>query len=238
MDRTAERPHERATDRHRTVRSGAASVLPDRWDLARPVESGGADLLTLEPGRPVELAGPPGFGLTRLGYRMLVEPSRTSTVVALDVRGWIFPPALWEAGVERDRLVVVRCDRPSEWPRVAAALFEGVPAVFAEIPEGVSERDLRRLGALARARGVRLALRPLRGSLPAGIVHLRLRAVEVHWSGPEAGHGRLGARRLVLEASGRGVSGMTRRIEVEDEGANVVRVVSGVVARPAGRAAG
>ena len=42
----------------------------------------------------------------------------------------------------------------------------------------------------------------------------------------------------MLEASGKGASGMTRRFEVEDEGSDVVRVVSDVVVGEARRAVG
>lgn len=205
---------------------------------------GGRDFLVgglsaVEPGRPVELVGPAGLGLTRLGLGLLAGPSRVAPVAVVDVRGWMSPEAAWEAGVEGDRLVVVRCSDPVLWPKVVAALVEGVPAVLAEVPVRVREADLRRLAALARARGSRVVLRPVRGELPAGISHLRLRGVGVSWEGADAGHGRLGERRLVLEASGRGVGGMTRRLVVEDyEGANALRVVSGLAAGSAGRAVG
>jgi hypothetical protein len=201
----------------------------DRWDLATRLQETSSDLFVLQPGRPVELTGPPGFGLTRLGYRMLADPSRRAPVVVVDVRGWASPMAAWETGVDPERLVIVRCPDAQVWVKVLAALCEGVKAIYAEVPTGVKDQDLRRLGALVRARQVGLGLRPLGGGLPSGVAHLRLRPLEVHWSGNDRGHGRLGSRTLVLEASGRGVAGITRRIEVEDDGANVVRVVPGLV---------
>jgi hypothetical protein len=197
-----------------------------------------ATLLSLQPGRIVELAGSAGMGLTRLGLHMLAGPSAVAPVVALDARGWLAPRAAWEVGVERERLVVVRCPDPRRWPGVMAAVCEGVRAVYAEVPAGVSDRDLRRLAALGRARDVAMALRPLRGELPDGVSHLRLRATEVRWEGADRGHGRLGRRTLVLEASGRGVAGIDRHLEVEDDGARGVRVVSGLAAATRGRATG
>lgn len=213
-----------------------APSIPDRWDLRTRVREGDGDLLVLQPGRPVELAGPVGFGLTRIGYRMLAEPSRAAPVAILDVRGWASPMAAWESGVQSP--VFVRCADPSLWSRVLAALLEGVPAVYAEVPRGVRDQDLRRLAALARARQVRVVFRPVAGGLPTGVGHLRLRAREVHWVGPDRGHGRLRGRRLVLEASGKGAAGMTRTIEVDDAGTHDMRVVSDLAVGQAGRAFG
>lgn len=185
--------------------------------------------LRLRPGRITELLGVPGTGLTRLGLRLLAESSQVAPVVALDTRGWISPEAAWEVGVIPESLVIVRCDVPGVWPKVAAALLEGVRAVYAEVPPGIRDQDLRRLAALARARKVEVAMRPMGQGLPSGVAHLRLRALGVTWEGADQGHGRLGRRRLVLEASGKGASGVTRRFEVEDEGSDIVRVVSDVV---------
>lgn len=195
--------------------------------------------LELRPGHVTELLGIPGTGLTRFGLRLLAGPSQTAPVVALDTRGWISPAAAWEAGVVPESLVIVRCEDPALWPKVAAALLEGVNTLYAEVPAGAREQDLRRLAALARARKAAVAMRPIgnRG-LPSGVAHLRLRALGVTWEGADRGHGRLGRRRLMLEASGKGASGMTRRFEVEDEGTDVVRVVSDVVVGEARRAVG
>jgi hypothetical protein len=195
-------------------------------------------ILSLGPGRIVEMTGDPGTGLTRLGMRLLADHSHLGPVVALDARGWISPEAAWEVGVLPERLVVVRCPDPALWPKVAAALLEGVSAMYAEVPARIRDQDLRRLAALARARQAAVAMRPLDRGLPAGVAHLRLRAIGVTWEGADRGHGRLGRRRLVLEASGKGVAGIPRIVEVEDEGTDAVRLVSDVVFDPAGRAAG
>ncbi len=201
-------------------------------DIAAPTlalgEEGG--LLDLRPGRVTELTGLPGSGLTRLGLRLLAAHSRQAPVVALDARGWISPEAAWETGVIAERLIIVRCDDPVLWPKVAAALLEGVRAIYAEVPERVRESDLRRLAALARARRVAVAMRSMGGGLPTGVAFLRLRSLGVTWEGADGGHGRLTRRRILIEATGKGVAGTRKRFEVEDEGTDVVRVVSDVVA--------
>lgn len=167
------------------------------------------------------------MGLTRLGLGMLVGPSRRSPVVALDVKGWLSPLAAWEMGVDPERLVVVRCPDADRWPQVAAALVDGAAAMYAEVPVGVRHNHLRRLTALIRARKTGVVLRPLGDSLPGGVSHLKLVSLEVRWEGVEQGHGRLARRRLTLEATGRGVAGIPRRIEMVDDGSNVMRVISG-----------
>ncbi len=192
-----------------------------------------AALLALRPGRVTALEGAPGMGLTRLGLALLAAPARQGPVAFLDVQGWLCPAAAWEAGLQPERLVVVRCADKARWAQVAAALCEGVPAVYAEVPAGMKEPLLRRLAALARSRGTALALRPLRDGLPGGLAHLRLRAQEVAWDGPDAGHGRLGRRRLVLAASGKAVGGATRVVEVEDDGTHDLRVVPRLAAAAA-----
>ena len=215
--------------------SGRAAPI-DRWDLSTRIAEPTDDLLSLQPGRIVELAGTFGMGVTRLGYRLLAEPSRRAPVVLVDVHGWMSPEAAWESGVDGNRLVVVRCPDAGAWVRVVAALCEGIPAMVAEVPAGVGEREIRRLAALVRARRARVALRPLSGRLPVGVAHLQLEGRGVTWSGSDEGHGRLGRRHLVLEASGKGMAGMRRTIEVEDDGEGPVRVVPRVASRPAGRA--
>ena len=195
-----------------------------------------ATSLDLAPGKIVELVGRLGTGMTRLGLSLLA--SVPGPVAVCDVRGWFCPAAAWEVGVDRERLVVVRCGDRGLWLRVVATLAEGVPGIYAEVPAGVRERDLRRLGALVRARRIRLALRPLGEPLPGGVAHLRLWAEGVEWEGADRGHGRLARRRIRVAASGKGVGGMERTMVVEEDGAGPVRVVSELVPRADRRALG
>jgi hypothetical protein len=196
------------------------------------------DLLALEPGRVTGLVGHPGFGLTRLGLVLLASRVAQGPVAYLDVRGWLSPPAAWECGIPPERLIVVRCDDPVSWGQVVAGLLEGVKAVFAEVPERTKPDQLRRLGALARSRRTPLVLRPVKGDLPAGLAHLRVEARRVEWEGAEDGHGRLRRRRMVFEASGKAMRGAARLIELEDDGTDTLRLVPGLAAAPARRAAG
>lgn len=208
---------------------GMAALTKSRSGEVSPGLSG---LLALQPGRITEVSGLTGMGMTRLGLGLLAAPSRRSTVVALDVKGWLSPLAAWEVGVDPVQFVIVRCSDPRQWTQVAAALIEGVPAMYAEVPATVRPEDLRRLAALARARRSGVALRPLGEGLPPGVAHLRLRATEVRWDGTDGGHGQLRRRHLVVEVSGRGVAGITRKIEMVDDGTDLMRVVSRMGAEP------
>lgn len=188
-----------------------AVYQPNRQGL---VNKPGPVLPALSPGQVVGLEGPTGLGLTRLGLSLLAAPSRVGMVVVLDARGWLSPMSAWEVGVIPHRLVLIRCDDRRLWPQVTAAVLEGVAAVYAEVPVGVGEQQLRRLAALNRARRAALMLRPLRGDLPAGLAHLRIRGTGVAWEGVDRGHGRLTRRRVSLAISGKTLP--LREIEIED----------------------
>ena len=86
-----------------------------------------------------------------------------------------------------------------------AALVPGVRGVYAEVPTGIREPVLRRIGARARTSRTPLVLRPLGGPLPGGIAHLRLEARTVQWEGVDRGHGHLRSRRAGFEVSGKAI---------------------------------
>ena len=188
------------------------------------------ELPSLGPGQVGVLAGDAGFGMTRLGLVLLSDHARTGSVAYLDVRGWLSPIAAWEVGIKPDRLVIARCRDVVRWGKAVAALLDGAAAVLAEVPTGAKDASIRKLAALARNRGTPLLLRPLDRGVPTGVAHLTLEARETSWSGAVDGHGRINRRRTLLLASGKAMRGMTRTIEMEDDGSNTLRVVSGVAA--------
>lgn len=194
--------------------------------------------LETSPGRVLGLVGPAGSGLTSVGIALLARATVNEPVAVLDVRGWFCPSLAWDAGIEPERLVVIRCADPGVWPKLAAALVEGFPAVYAEVPRRVPDQVLRRLGALARSRRSRAVLRAMEGDLPTGLLHTRVEGVAVRWEGPEGGHGRLQHRAVTIRVSGKGVQGIERLIEVEDDGAHTLRLVPRLAVAPAGRATG
>ncbi len=192
-----------------------------------PVPSTEQGLPVLAPGQVAVLSGEPGLGMTRLGLVML-SGYTDGTVAYLDVRGWLSPIAAWEVGIEPDRLVIARCREVVRWGRATAALLDGAAAVMAEVPIGAKDASIRKLASLARNRGTPLLFRPIDRAIPAGIAHLMLEAREITWTGTVEGHGRIEQRKTRIIASGKAMKGMTRTIEMEDDGSNALRVVSGV----------
>ena len=190
----------------------------------------GHDLPFLGPGQVGVLTGDAGLGMTRLGLVLLSDHARAGPVAYLDVRGWLSPLAAWEVGNEPDRLVIARCRDVIRWGKAVASLLDGAAAVLAEVPAEAKDASIRKLAALARNRGTPLLLRPLDRAVPTGVAHLTLEARETSWSGAVDGHGRIERRRTLLMASGKAMRGMTRTIEMEDDGSNTLRVVSGVAA--------
>ncbi|NND84805.1 MAG: hypothetical protein HKN46_06610 [Acidimicrobiia bacterium] len=232
VEQRVEHPDVVARRRAKEVGRALAADIPG----VRVASSTGG-FLTLEPGRPVALHGEPGSGCTRIGLSLLAETARQAPVVAVDVRGWISPLAAWDAGIPPGRFVVVRADHTT-WSGVVGSLMDGIRAAYVEVPAGTPDTVLRRIVATARAKRVGLALRPLRGRIPAGLAHLALDVQGVEWVDPPEGHGHLRTRTVRAHASGKGVSGIERVIEVEDNGTDAVRVVAGLAAAPARRSAG
>ena len=213
----------------------AAAVAADG---AGATIGGTSDLLSLPPGQVAGLVGLPGYGLTRIGLTMLAGHAHQGPVAYVDVRGWLCPSAAWEAGIPAERLVIIRCHDLVQWARIVATLLDGMRALYAEIPRGAKEAAVRKLAALARTRRTPLILRSLDGGLPSGVAHLRFEGRRVIWHGAERGHGHLTSRRALVVASGKTMRGMSREIEVEDHGADAVRLVSGLGVAERRRATG
>lgn len=215
-----------------TVTTGSALMNP-----VFAKTPGHVDVLSLPPGKTMVLVGATGFGLTRIGLAALVGPARLGPVAYMDVRGWLCPSVAWTAGIAPERFIVVRCSDPVQWSRAVATLIDGVRAVYAEVPRGVKDPQLRTLVSLAQRRDSTLVLRST-VDVPVGLGYVRLAAESVKWEGTDAGHGRLGRRRVVLRASGKAMRGIPRLIEVEDHGTDDLHLVSGLAITPPGRAAG
>jgi hypothetical protein len=111
-----------------------------------------------------------------------------------------------ELGIDLDRFPLV-CGGGG-FPRVVAALLDGVDVVLAWPPADLRAAEARRLVSRGRERGATLVV--VGGHWPE-TADLRLAAVGASWSGVGRGHGRLDARLLDVTTGGRGAAARERR---------------------------
>ena len=113
-----------------------------------------------------------------------------------------------EMGVNLTKLILVPEPGPDA-ALAAAALLDGVDILVVGPRAGLAPSDRRRLTARARERGtVILATTPWQGA------HTVLSVTGVRWRGIGAGSGRLQARELTVERTGRGESAQCARVEI------------------------
>lgn len=194
------RPLTLASERSLPVVEALASLLPE----------GG-----LPRGTSVSVEGP---GATALALGLVAAASAAGSwavVVGAPDLGLV---AAAEAGLVLARTVTVAPPPVDRWATVVAALVESVELVLVRPLGRVSATDVRRLGTHLRARGGVLVRLPGPGSWPDG-PDLILRASRPEWRGavgPDRldGAGRLRARRLVVEATGRRRAARPRRVEL------------------------
>lgn len=159
-------------------------------------------------------------GATSMAFAVAAGPTRAGSWVAcvgLEELGWA---AAAEAGVEMERLVVVRTP-PSSWAPVTAALVDAFDVVLCGFEHAPSAVEARRLQARARERGAVLVVvggrrggvGRARRSWP-GAVDLGMTVVDSRWQGLGHGWGHLGSRRVTIEVAGRREPGAPRRVDL------------------------
>lgn len=159
-------------------------------------------------------------GATSLALAVAAGPTRAGSWVAcvgLPELGWA---AAAEAGVELERLVVVR---PAErdWATVVAALVDAFDVVLCGLERAPSTTEVRRLQARARERGAVLvvvggtrgAVGPARRRWPDA-ADVQLSVVRSEWSGLGDGWGSLRSRRVTVEIGGRRGLAANRRVDL------------------------
>jgi hypothetical protein len=162
--------------------------------------------------------GVAGLGATSLALGLVAAASAAGSwtvAVGLDDLGLV---AAAEAGVDLARLVLVAAPPPERWGTVVATLVETIELVLVRPTARVRDADERRLAAHLRTRGGVLVRLPGPGSWP-GSPDVTLRATAPDWRGAVPptrldGAGRLRARRVVVEATGRGRAARPRRAEL------------------------
>jgi len=198
-----------------TLARGDLVALARAADLARPVTYANERVLPVaEPltplvpfglprGAAITISGGPGVSATALA--LVAAASASGSWVA--IAGWptVGLAAAAEFGIALERLAVIDVDA-EHWGAVVVALIDALDVVIARPPTTLAASMARRVAARARERGASLVLVDAgAGPVLLGafdpVVRIVVRACS--WSGLEAGHGTLTARRLVVEATGR-----------------------------------
>lgn len=115
-----------------------------------------------------------------------------------------------EYGVAPERIVLVDADGVDEWADRVAAAADGFDLVLTAAPRG-AERRMRKVRQRLQARGVVMVVVPAGGRGEPGRdglgvgCDIEMSVTAAAWHGIGQGHGRLLARRVTIESSGRRV---------------------------------
>jgi hypothetical protein len=160
-------------------------------------------------GSTVAVSGSPGSGSTTVALALAAAATSAGEWAAVvdpagpSWRGCLGARAAVEAGVELERLAVVRRAPGNDvWAAVVAALLDGVTLVVAAVPPRLRLGDARRLVARARERGAVLVAF---GDWPVEAA-VRVQTGPSTWRGLADGTGLLEGRDLSVhvDAKGRG----------------------------------
>ncbi|MCB0971154.1 MAG: hypothetical protein KDA97_06505 [Acidimicrobiales bacterium] len=142
-----------------------------------------------------------------------------------------------ELGVALERTLLVADPGPHEWAGTVAALLDAVEVVLVQPTHPISPSVQRRLAARARERGSVL-IHAGGGDRWASAPDLVVSSGPSSWEGIGVGHGRLRARQVPVEVSGRRRAVRSRRAVLwlpgpSGEVARVERAEAGVADREA-----
>jgi hypothetical protein len=162
--------------------------------------------------------GVSGPGATSLALGLVAAASAAGSWTVVVGAADLGLVAAAEAGLALERVVLVAAPPAERWGTVVAAVVEAVEVVLVRPVGRVRAADARRLAAHLRTRGGVLVRLPGAGSWPEP-PDIALRTEAPAWRGAVApdrldGAGRLRARRLVVEASGRRRAARPRRVEL------------------------
>lgn len=182
------------------VRPGALAherLIPVVTELAPLVPGGGL--------RRGSVIATDGVAATSLALALAARPTADGAWLAVVGMPSLGILAAAELGVAIERLFLVAAPPAGQWAEIVAAVVDGAEIVLAAAPAGVRAADARRVQARVSARGAVLVLTGGDGS-HAFQTDLHLRTSTAVWEGIEPGAGRLLARRVTIESSGRRVA--------------------------------
>jgi hypothetical protein len=207
LTRVLPRRDAEARARLRAVATRAQPFVAAR-DRQLPVAGMLGELLPaagVQRGSTVAVKGIPGSGSTTVALALAAAATSAGEWAAVvdlggpDRGGWGARAAA-EAGVNLDRLAVVRSTPADRWGAVVAALLDGVTLVVATVPPRLRCGDARRLVARARERSAVLVAF---GDWPVEAA-VRIHTGPATWRGLGAGSGLLEGRDLHVEVEVKG----------------------------------
>jgi hypothetical protein len=176
-------------------------LLPVLPPLASLLPEGG-----LRRGTVVEVSGS-----TSLALALLAEASSGGSwcaAVGLSSLGLV---AAAELGIALDRFPLVAAPPSAdEWAWAVAALLDAIDLVLARPPGPIGATRARRLAARTRDRSAVLVVTAATSVWPE-LADVRLSVTQTAWEGVGQGHGCLRARRVDVEAEGRGAASRRRQ---------------------------
>lgn len=188
-------------------------------EQALPVAPALGDLLPgggLRRGAPVAVRGEAALSLA---LALVATASATGSWVAAMGLPSLGLAAAAELGIALEHLVLVREPPPPAWAAVASALVGAFDVVLLGPIGRARAGEVRRLVARARERGsvlVQVEVGPAPGAGRGDDLlgpEVRLATVADRWVGLGEGFGRLRARHVVVEATGRRAAARPRRVE-------------------------
>ena len=177
-----------------------------------------------------------GVSARALAWGLLAEVTASGGWIAtVDIPG-VSMAAAREVGVAIERVLVVSSPDPDTWSTAIGALIGAVDVILFESPRHrVTSSEHRRLASRARERGsvlMELATSARPARLQSQLQYdLDIAARPSAWEGLGQGHGRLRARALDVDVSGRRLGGPPRAARFEIPGADgIIRRVDTAMA--------
>ena len=149
-----------------------------------------------------------GTAATSLALALAAAASSSGSWVAAVGLPAVGIAAAGELGIALERWFLVAEPPVRQWAEITSIAAEGADVVLARAPGQLSAGEVRRLQAKLQARGAVLVLV---GEARAISPEVELVGEPIGWEGIGAGHGRLLARRVRVERTGRRAGRPERR---------------------------
>lgn len=146
--------------------------------------------------------------VTSLALALVAEASAQGSWVAVVGMPRLGLVSAHELGLALERCLLVDRPPPGTWAQVVGALVGAVDVIVTAPPARVRSAEARRLAARLRERGTVMVETVQSGDreAPGTSSEVRLAVTGVRWEGLGVGHGRLSARRVTVERTGRGAA--------------------------------